>query len=355
MGGEEPARTYLERAITAGKHVVTANKEVIAKHGPHLTHMARRAGVELRFEASVGGGIPIVGPLLRDLLANDISSVRAIINGTTNYILTRMARDSLDFQVALVEAQGLGYAEPDPTNDVEGIDAAYKLAILASLAFHTPIAYTEVFREGITQLHPQDFRYAHELGYEIKLLAIARKQGSGIQARVHPALVPLGAPLAKIEGPNNAIEVHGDLLGPAVFSGQGAGAAPTASAIMGDVLAVARGAAEGQERGEGHGADLAPWPVLAIEPMAALETGYYLRLTVLDRAGVLARIADVFGAHGISLASVMQKDADATEGSAELVITTHPGGEAAMQEAMADMRGLEVVRAVNSLLRVEPA
>lgn len=353
MGGEEPARTYLERAIRAGKHVVTANKEVIAKHGSHLLELARSAGVDLRFEASVGGGIPIINPLLRDLLANDIGAVRAIINGTTNYILTRMARDGLDFAVALAEAQELGYAEPDPTNDVEGIDAVYKIAILASLAFHSPISPSDVYREGITHLQPRDFRYAHELGHEIKLLAIARKEGPAVQVRVHPALVPLEAPLAKVEGPNNAIEVRGDLVGPVVFSGQGAGAAPTSSAILGDLLAAVgsvseRGAAAGERP---VGSD--QWPALTVEPMADLDTGYYVRLNVADRAGVLGRIADVFGKHGISLASVIQKDADAREGTAELVITTHPSREAAMQQALGDLRGLDVVRDVANLLRVE--
>jgi homoserine dehydrogenase len=353
MGGEEPARTYIERAIQAGKHVVTANKEVISKHGPHLFDLARRAGVDLRFEASVGGGIPIINPLLRDLLANEIGAIRAIINGTTNYILTKMSKDGLDFAVALAEAQELGYAEPDPTNDVEGTDAAYKVAILASLAFHTPVSPSDVYREGITHLQPRDFQYAHELGHEIKLLAIARKEGAAVQVRVHPALVPQEASLAKVEGPNNAIEVRGDLVGAVVFSGPGAGAAPTSSAILGDLLvAVGRvsetGAASGERAASGD-----DWPVLAVEPMADLETRYYVRLNVADRAGVLARIADAFGQHGISVASVIQKDADAQEGTAELVITTHPSREAPMQQALTDLRGLDVVRDVANLLRVE--
>ena len=353
MGGEEPARTYLERAIVAGKHVVTANKEVIAKHGPQLFDLARREGVELRFEASVGGGIPIINPLQRDLLANTITAVRAIINGTTNYILTKMAREGLDFQVALAQAQELGYAEPDPTNDIEGIDAVYKLAILASLAFHSPVSPAEVYREGITALHPRDFQYAHELGYAIKLLAIGRRHEDAVQVRVHPALLPQEAPLAKVEGPNNAVEVLGDLVGPVVFVGQGAGAAPTSSAVLGDVLAIAGQLDVGGSRRPQRAQEA--WPTLPIEPMASLTTRYYLRLNAADRPGVLARIADVFGTHTISLASVIQKDADSREGTAELVITTHPAGEDAMQQALGHLRGLSVIRGIESLLRIESA
>jgi homoserine dehydrogenase len=211
MGGEEPARTFLERAIAAGKHVVTANKEVMAKHGAELVSAAAVAGVDVAYEASVGGGIPVIGPFKLDLLANDISQVTAIINGTTNYIITRMSQAGLDFAAALREAQEAGYAEPDPRNDVEGIDAAYKLAILATLAFHARVRPEDVHCEGITSLSPSDFRYAHELGYAIKLLAIGKQTETGLELRVHPTMLPTSSMLANVDGVFNAVQVDGDL------------------------------------------------------------------------------------------------------------------------------------------------
>ena len=240
MGGEYPAVHYIQEALDRGKHVVTANKEVMAKHGPELLARAAEAGVQLRFEASAGAGIPIIGPLAEDLLANDISSIHAIINGTTNFILTKMAREGMGFQEALLQAQELGYAEADPSNDVEGVDAAYKLAILSSLAFRTRVHASDVFVEGISRLQARDFQYAQELGYAIKLLAIGKKTNGALQVRVHPTLLPAEDLMAKVEGADNAIQVRGDLVGSVVFSGPGAGASPTTSAVLGDVLAVCR-------------------------------------------------------------------------------------------------------------------
>lgn len=346
MGSEEPAASYLTRLLQKGKSVVTANKEVMAKHGPSLMEAADRSGAKLRFEASVGGGIPIIGPLRNDLLANDISSVRAIINGTTNYILTKMAKEGVAFAVALAEAQNLGYAEPDPTNDVEGIDAAYKIAILASLAFHTAIAPQQVYCEGITKLQSEDFEFASELGYEIKLLAIAQRTDDGVQARVHPALLHKESMLAKVEGAFNAVEVCGDLVGPVVFYGQGAGPAPTTSAIIGDLLSVARSG--------DNGAPARPWSALPIKPMAELVTQYYLRVSIADQSGVLSQIANVFGENNISIATLTQKDVSNQQGVAQLVITTHPAKEAAMQKALQGIKELSVLREVHNLLRVEP-
>ncbi|GBD11474.1 Homoserine dehydrogenase [bacterium HR23] len=349
MGGEEPATTYIRRALEAGKHVVTANKEVIAKHGPHLFRLAQQRQVYLLFEASVGGGIPLIGPLQRDLLANDILSIRAIINGTTNYILTRMARDGVDYHTALQEAQAKGYAEPDPTNDVEGIDAVYKLAVLALLAFRTPVPLPQIYREGITHLQAKDFRYAHELGYEIKLLAIGRKENGTVQARVHPAFVPSHTLLAKVDGAYNAIEVQGDLVGRVVFHGLGAGPAPTSSAVVNDILTIAR-SVKAQARP-------LSWvnlhTALPVRPLHDLTTQYYLRLNVADRPGVLAQIAHILGDLSISIASVIQKDADPSAGTAEIVIMTHPAREGAMQEALGLIRRLPVVREVSNLIRVE--
>ncbi len=345
MGGEQPAADYLTRLLSKGTSVVTANKEAVSKHGPALRAAACASGARLRYEASVGGGIPIIGPLQHDLLANDISSVRAIINGTTNYILTKMSQEGLAFSDALAQAQELGYAEPDPANDIEGRDAAFKLAILASLAFHTPVTPDQVHCEGITSLEADDFQYAHELGYEIKLLAIAQRIDGAVQARVHPALLHRETMLAKVEGAFNAIEVQGDLVGPVVFHGRGAGPSPTASAIIADLLACANDTAVESAR-----AGQAPLPVRS---MRELETQYYLRVSAADQPGVLAQIAHVFGDHTISLASVIQKDADNLAGTADLVITTHPALEAAMQAALAELRELPTVAAVHNLLRVE--
>ncbi|MCY4625870.1 MAG: homoserine dehydrogenase [Chloroflexi bacterium] len=349
MGGEHPALNHLTQLLSQGVSVVTANKEVVAKHGPALMAAARSSGAHLRYEASVGGGIPIIGPLQDDLLANDISSVRAIINGTTNYILTKMSQEGLAFGDALAQAQALGYAEPDPANDIEGRDAVYKLAILASLAFHTTVTPDQVHCEGITALEADDFQYAHELGYEIKLLAIAQRIDGAVQARVHPALLHRETMLAKVEGPFNAVEVEGDLVGPVVFHGRGAGPAPTASAIIGDLLACTRGEASDP------GGSSPQWTPLPVRPMRDLETQYYLRISASDQPGVLAQIARAFSDHTISLASVIQKDADNQAGTADLVITTHPAREAAMQSALEDLKRLSVLTAVHNLLRVEAA
>ena len=349
MGGEHPAAEHLESALRAGKHVVTANKEVMAKVGPELLSLAADMGVQLRFEASVGGGIPIIGPLRRDLQANEISAVHAIINGTTNYILTRMAQEGADFREALEEAQARGYAEPDPTADVDGTDAAFKLAILASLAFHTRVRAGDVYREGVSRLKARDFRYADELGYAIKLLAIARQESDGVQARVHPTFIPKDVMLAKVDGVFNAVEVEGDLTGPVQFYGRGAGPQPTASAVAGDVLEIARGLADG-------GGFPAPVMVnrgLPVKPMSELETRYYLRITATDAAGVLAKISRVLGDGNISLASVIQKEADPKQGTAELVLTTHPSREEAMQRALDEVKRLDVVWEIGNLVRVE--
>ena len=349
IGGEYPASQYIREALNRGKHVVTANKEVMAKHGPELITLAAAKKVNLLFEASVGGGIPIVGPLMKDLLANNICSIHAIINGTTNYILTRMARDRVDFSEALREAQEQGFAEADPTNDIEGTDAAYKLAVLASLAFHTRVHADDVYREGISRLQAQDFRYAQELGYTIKLLAIARQDGASVQVRVHPAFVPQEHMLAKVDGVFNAVEVEGDLTGRVLFHGMGAGQNPTTSAVIGNVVEIAREISSGSE----------PIPVTepgkscAIAPMTNLISRYYLRLTLADQAGVLAQIARILGNLNISIASVIQKDTNPEAQTAEVVVTTHPAREEAMQESLKRIKSLEVIREINNLVRVE--
>jgi homoserine dehydrogenase len=348
LGGEHPAYELIEDSLSRGRYVVTANKEVMAKHGPELLAVAADNSVDILYEASVGGGIPIISPLKRDLCANEISSVRAIINGTTNYILTRMSRDGLDFGAALAQAQELGYAEADPTNDIDGHDAAYKLAILASLAFHTRVRAEDVHREGIRQLAARDFRYARELGYAIKLLAVARREDSSVQVRVHATLVPEEELLAKVDGPLNAVEIEGDLSGRVLFQGAGAGSLPTTSAVMADVLEAARAIVQ---RGRPF-----PWRYTAdaaVRPLLQLVTRYYIRLEVADRPGVLAGIAGAFGDNQVSIASVIQKETDEAAQTAELVIMTHQAEEEAVQATLAQVRELPQVVSVGNLLRVD--
>ncbi len=356
MGGDSPAGEYLERALSAGKHVVTANKEVMSRRGPDLMALAQERRVNLLFEASAGGGIPIVGCLMSQLLANDIRSIRSIINGTTNYILTRMAQSQTPFGDALEEAQALGYAEADPTNDIEGTDAAYKLSVLGSLAFHRPIPHRAIYTEGISRLSPEDFRYAAELGYAIKSLAIAVAEPGGlVQARVHPSLVPADHLLAKVDGVYNAVEVTGDLCGQIILHGQGAGRDATTSAVMGDILNILR------TFGKFDGPPPLPAPASAdtaagesVQSMDQLVSAYYMRLTCADQAGVLAQIARILGDGNISIATVIQKDTDPGSGTAQLVITTYPAREADVQTALAAVAQLGVVTSVNNVIRIEP-
>ncbi|MDE2779023.1 MAG: homoserine dehydrogenase [Chloroflexota bacterium] len=349
IGGETPAAQYLKDALQAGKHVVTANKEVMAKRGPELLAVAQSRGVNLLYEASVGGGIPIIGCLGKELVANRFHSVRSIINGTTNYILTRMANDHTDFGLALAEAQERGYAESDPTNDIEGFDAVYKLSILAGLAFHRRVPPESIYREGITRLQPQDFRYARELGYAIKSLAIATEADGAIQARVYPALIPQDNMLAKVDGVYNAVEVEGSLCGRVLIHGRGAGRGPTTSAVVGDLVEIARSLSSGSTPLP----SVAPEDTGSVRSIDDLECQYFLRLNIADRPGVLAQIARILGDQNISIASVLQKDANPEAQTAEIVITTHPARELWVQRALQQAEGLEVVQEINSLLRIE--
>ena len=351
IGGDGAAGDYVRRALAGGKHVVSANKELIAKAAPELFDLARANSAALRFEASVGGGIPVIAPLLRDLPANRVVAIRAIINGTTNFILTNMAQRGESFEDALAQAQALGYAEPDPTNDVDGHDAAFKIAIMAGLAFGTHVPPEAVATEGIRSLAPQDFRYARELGYVIKLLAIAERHGDGVLARVHPALLPESEPLARVDGVQNAAQIQGDLAGTLTFQGAGAGAAPTTSAVLADVLDVARSLAEGAPPRWDPG----PWRSGETLGLGALETRYYLRMTVQDQPGVLAQIARVFGEARVSIAAVDQRETDEERGTAELALMTHRARELAVTAAIKTLRGLAEVREVNAMLRVEAA
>ena len=353
IGGVDPAAQYLRAALSAGKHVVTANKEVMAKHGPELLALARQNRVQLLFEASVGGGIPILGCLRDQLQANQFRSIRSIINGTTNYILTRMANDHTPFRQALAEAQERGYAEADPSSDIEGSDAVYKLSIMAALAFHQRIAPEDIYRQGIAQLEPQDFRYARELGYAIKSLAIATLDNDAVQARVYPALLPGDSMLAKVDGVYNAVEVAGSQCGRVLFHGQGAGRGPTTSAVVGDIIAIARQPDNIPPADNGNGADTDTARPGRIQSIAELECKYYLRLNVTDGPGVLAQIAQILGQQNISIAAVLQKDTDPVAQTAEIVITTHPARESSVQQSLQLLAGLEVVREISNLLRIE--
>jgi len=350
MGGEHPALEYIKEALTRGKHVVTANKEVMSKHWSELLTVARDHKVTLRYEASVGGGIPVIALFQEDLVANDISAIYAIVNGTTNYILTRMAKEGLDFSVVLKKAQELGYAEADPANDIEGVDAAYKLAILATIAFGTEVRPENVYHEGISRLQARDFRYARELGYAIKLLAIAKRVEDSVEARVHPVFIPEDSLLAKIDGVYNAIHVEGDLVGKVIFYGEGAGPRATSSAVVSDIIKIA------QDINHEARSVLYRLPFASgrtVKPMVDIETRYYMRMSVADQAGVLAQISRILGDHDISISSVIQKETDPSTQIAEIVIMTHPAKEQAVQQALKETERVAVVKEISNFVRVE--
>jgi homoserine dehydrogenase len=354
MGGTEPTLRIVLDALAAGKHVVTANKALLAEHGPEVFATARRYGRAVAFEGSVAGGIPIVQALGVSLAANEVQSLSAILNGTCNFILTSMTRDGLSYDSALRQAQTLGYAESDPTLDVDGTDTAHKLAILAQLAFGAGVTLGEIPRSGIDRLQPADIRYAGELGYSVKLLALARLSDAGLELRVAPTLVRHGTPLAEVRGPYNAIRVVGDAVGDTLFYGRGAGTMPTASAVVGDLIDVVVGRASLTSRA------LNLWPADAspprLTPATLVRRRFYLRFLVADRPGVIAKIAKDLGDHGISIASVIQHDPgdDAPEDApVPLVIMTHVAVEAAVIAALAEIDRLDVVSAPSVRLGVE--
>jgi homoserine dehydrogenase len=348
IGGTGAARRVVLDALRAGKSVVTANKALMAAHGQEVMEAASAAGVDIMFEASVGGGIPIISPLKQCLVSNEIVSVMGIVNGTTNYILTRMTEDGADYPSALAEAQSRGYAEADPTADVDGHDAAAKIAILASIAFNSRVTVDQVPVEGIRAITPADIRYAAEMGYVIKLMAIARRADGGIDVRVHPTMIASKHPLAKVGGVYNAIYVTGDAVGETMFFGEGAGSLPAASAVVGDVIEVARHIRSGCLNLVGCTCN----EQLPVRDLSELETGYYVRLVVADQPGVLAAVAGRFGDHGVSIASVIQKSVCAS-GDAEIVYVTHLASEGAVRAALDDIRGLDVVTDIAAILRVE--
>ncbi len=350
MGGVSPAREYLLSALAAGKHVVTANKELLARHGRELWDAAERAGSAFRFEASVAGGIPIIKALQECLASNRIHEVSGIVNGTTNYILTRMSKEGWEFASALKDAQDKGYAESDPSSDIDGLDAAYKLSILASVAFGVEVNPDRVYTEGIRNVGATDIQYARELGYEIKLLATARLDAGGLQARVHPAFVPGWHPLASVGDSFNAVFVRGNAVGSLMFLGRGAGAGPTASAVVADIMDIARGLAQ---NGRYYRPEVfRPWGGhLEVRPMGEIETRYYVRLQVVDRPGVLAQIAKAFGDSEVSLQSVIQKGTGSSV--VGLVFVTHLVKERNLRSALEAVRELPVVKDVANVIRVE--
>ncbi|MDK2820278.1 MAG: homoserine dehydrogenase [Clostridia bacterium] len=348
MGGVGAAKEYILKSLKRGKSVVTANKDLLALHGKELFNASETHGVDLLFEASVGGGIPIIHPLKECLAGNRIRKVMGIVNGTTNYILTKMTREGRSFSDVLEEAKSLGYAEADPTSDIEGDDAARKMAILASIAFGTRITYHDVYRQGISNLTVEDINYANDLGYAVKLLGIAREDEDGIEVRVHPAFVPLKHPLAAVSDVFNAVFVEGDAVGETMFYGRGAGSMPTASAVVGDIIEAARNF-QHHDRGRITCTCFYDKP---IKPMGAVVTKYYLRLIVKDEPGVLASIAGVFGEREVSLASVVQERA-LNSSAAELVLITHHVREQNLQDALKILADLPVVKQIASVVRVE--
>jgi len=353
IGGYEPAKTFLLRAIANGKHVVTANKALLAVHGDEVFAAARDTGVDVGFEASVGGGIPILRAVREGMAANRIRSILGILNGTTNYILTEMKEKGEAFERVLKEAQKLGYAEADPTFDVEGVDAAHKLCILGTMAFGCRIPFEAVYTEGIRHITPQDIEYAGDFGYDIKLLAVAKYDGKRVDARVHPTMIPSDHLLADVRGVYNAVFVDADFLGPTLYYGQGAGRRATASAVVGDIIELARNVKSGvggrvpprafQEGAMGSA---------RLKPIEDIVCQYYLRFTALDKPGVLSRISGVLGEYGISLESVVQKGRDAGQ-AVPLVFMTHEAREADVRHALGEIDTLGVTLGSPALVRIE--
>lgn len=346
MGGINPAKQYVIEALKAGKQVVTANKDLLAEYGEEVTAEAESMGSDLLFEAAVAGAIPIIRPLKQSMAGNNISEIIGIVNGTTNYILTKMSETGMDYSQALAKATELGYAEADPTADVEGYDAGRKMAIMASIAFHSRVVFPQVFTEGITKITADDIKYAKEFGYVIKLLGVARHDGDGVEVKVHPMLIHEEHPLAGVRNAFNAVFVHGDAMDDIMFMGRGAGQMPTASAVMGDIIDVCRNIVY-DSCGRVSGKCYKQLPVKSIE---SCESKFFLRMQVEDRPGVLANIASVLGNNNVSIAQVVQKSRNI--GSAELVIITDLVKERNFNDAIAVFKGMSVVKEISGVIRV---
>lgn len=346
MGGIEPARTYIKAALEKGKHVVTANKDLMAMHGHELLELAGEHHCDLLFEAAVAGGIPIIRPLKQCLAGNNITEIMGIINGTTNFILTKMKEDGMDFGKALQLATDLGYAEADPTADIEGYDAGRKLAIMASIAFHTSVTFDDVFTEGITKITAKDMRYAKEMGCSIKLLGIAKNTETGIEVKVHPTMIPENHPLAAVNDSFNAVFVHGDAVDDAMFYGRGAGALPTGSAVVGDIMDVARNMLFHCNGRIGCSC----YKNLPIKQIGDTTSRYYIRMRLEDRAGTLAAMAGVFAENDASIAILLQKET--IENDAEIVVVTHEVAEKKFMDAIKKFSSMEMVKEISSIIRV---
>jgi homoserine dehydrogenase len=345
IGGIEPARTLLLTAMKAGKAVVTANKALLAEDGAAIHGAARDFGADLYYEAAVAGAIPLLRPLRESLTGDEVHRVLGIVNGTTNYILDRMDTSGAGFAEALEEAQSLGYAEADPTADVEGFDAAAKAAILARLAFHTPVTAADVYREGITAVRPADIESARALGCVVKLLAICERSAAGVSVRVHPAMIPLAHPLAGVREAYNAVFVEAESAGRLMFYGAGAGGAPTASAVLGDLVAVARNRLAGT-----RGPDATTYADLPVLPMGETRTAYHVSLDVADKPGVLAQVAEAYARHDVSIKGVRQEGRGE---AAQLVIVTHQARDADLSATVSEIEAMPAVRQVASVMRVE--
>jgi len=355
IGGYEPAKSFVLKAIEKGKHIVTANKALLALHGDEIYAAAARKGVEVQFEASVGGGIPVITAIKSNLAANRFGGVFGIMNGTCNYILTRMTQEGADFAEMLQAAQELGYAEPDPTFDIEGVDTAHKLAVLVSLCFGTRIDFNSIYTEGITGISSLDVKFANDFGYRIKLLAIGKLIDGQVEARVHPTMIPLHNPLADVNGVFNAIRLTGDFVGPVMFYGRGAGQNPTASAIVGDLIGLARSMKAGAGRRMSPLGFLdAAIADLPIKPMAEIVSKYMLRFSALDKPGVLGAIAGSLGGHGISIESMVQTAHEADDTAlVPIVIMTHEAREGAIQQALAEIDQLDIICQKTVFIRIE--
>ncbi|RMF19130.1 MAG: homoserine dehydrogenase [Gammaproteobacteria bacterium] len=354
IGGTTIAREVILGAIAAGKHVVTANKALIAEHGAEIFEAAEQAGVTVAYEAAVAGGIPVIKAMREGLVANRIEWLAGIINGTGNFILTEMGEKNRDFEDVLKEAQALGYAEADPTFDVEGIDAAHKLTILASTAFGVPLQFSGAYTEGISQITVQDMAYAQELGYQIKHLGIARRLDNGFELRVHPTLVPESHLIASVNGVMNAVLVNGDAVGQTLYYGAGAGSEATASAVIADLVDIARTARQDARSGVPHlgfaSEHLSEEPVVPIED---IQSAYYLRMLAEDRPGVLARVATLLSEHGINIESIMQKESELADGRIPLIMLTHTVREADLNHAVAAIEKLPEICGHVFRIRVE--
>jgi len=354
IGGIEPARTFILKAIRDRKHIVTANKALLALHGDEIFREAQRFGVDVNFEASVGGGIPLIQSIKEGLVANRIHSIFGILNGTSNYILSKMTDEGRDFKEVLKEAQEKGYAEADPTYDIEGIDAAHKLAILVRLAFGTSLRFREIFIGGISEITTLDIQFGREFGYRIKLLAIAKMEKGKIEARVHPTLIPEGHLLSTVEGVFNAVYIKGDAVGPALFYGQGAGQMPTGSAVVGDLVELGRNLLV---QAKGHRVPSLSYQESAIEknPLKKIEEvvmPYYMRFSALDRPGVLSKISGILGKNDISIVSVIQKGRR-IKGSVPVVMMTHEAQEKNVRQALKEIDRLGVILGKTMFIRVE--